>query len=1018
MTIPVSSGQITDFPRVGQGDDNDVSADNSDPGRTLRTVLCSITPLLTSAQDLSFLNRLIFELCGLFRAQRGSIMLLEVPGEARSILELSAHLGLPTEAMAPRQAAGVAARVIAEGRPVLIIDGNDFNTRFNGIAPKLNISSSMCVPIATPQGVVFGVVNIGRSQLTAEGKQAPPLSRSDLEVCDGLAMLLGDTLEKLKSQAAERAMSERLRVSEALSLLGEVAAGIAHEIANPLTSVRSNIQAIGEYIAELSPLFEGAAPHFAEITKDLPLVVREVQEGIERVEAIIHNTKAMVRPQTHDTQQQEVSLADLATGATKLLKSRLRSRITVQVPADVMVRRNVDITQVLINLIVNADDACQERVTRATAAGQVGPKELITVQGGYDSCPWIEITDNGTGIDPAVLKQIFRPLYTTKVGTGTGLGLSVSRRLVEMQGGSIEVRSIVGEGTTFRVWLGGGFGANKKVQPAVEVVVEAAIATGPSVSERFGRSSLAACRSQFPRACSCCDVHYPSFESYIARTTVLGHPMLDPIEDDEPIGLLGFANCACGTTLAIRYEDTREHSVFNKAVFDEAKNTDRAEPDVLVELIQVVHRYAKEGISTVGMETPAPPDPVMLELGASLIDVVRRGAITMPPTPTAALKVRGLVQADTVNVRAVADALAADAGLTTAVLRVANSAFFQRGAEVNSLPLAITRLGFKGIASLSLTLGVGRTFHGNGPFAVQRQLLWRRSLLTAFLAKSLADVRNLDADECFVSGLFSSLGAVVGTLSLEVLLKERTDLPTQPWSWWLRLIELFSADLGAEVARKWELPSLIASVASHPHGCGLSRPPNAEIVEAVHTASKVALRAMESTSLNAKDLEGSVPGASAAEVEVLVKTLPGCVDAMAAIDSGVGARTASSSFGMPAVGEVIEPPAPVPPMTAVTLLPAGAEFEVVGLGSEVVVLKGPMGFPETTLVSIELGLEPRLKLWATSTRSKAMGDSFRVYLTPFALDEDSYHRWRLLLTDQLAERTKLTRQQMVDRRQT
>jgi HD-like signal output (HDOD) protein len=538
--------------------------------------------------------------------------------------------------------------------------------------------------------------------------------------------------------------------------------------------------------------------------------------------------------------------------------------------------------------------------------------------------------------------------------------------------------------------------------------------------EHFARGALSACRSQFPRTCRCCGTSFKSFDHYLEKTTLIGKPMLDPIEDDdEPIGMLCFANCACGSTLALCYEDTSEHAAFNRALADAARSTGRTHVDVGLDIVEQVNRWAREAptkppastSSSSSLSSQAPvADPLVLEFGAALLQTIEAGQISIPPAPTAALKVRSLVASDDVNIRAVADALAIDPGLATGVLRVANSAHFNRGGEVSSLVQAVTRLGFKEVAQLSLTLGVGRAFMGGGPFAQHRAHLWRKSLVTAILAKTLARSRRLDGEDCFVGGLFSSLGAVVGLLSLEEILKTRTDLPAQQWGWWLRLVDLFAADLGREAAARWQLPSLIASVAAHPHPHPGERPAqHGEVVTMVALTRAVAERVLERPRVERADLEDIV-GLTADERAQLVNAIPSLAQAIAAFDAGLPRLTTPPTSSTGAPPEPVPPPAT--PLMASTVVPDAVRCDIVGLVSDALVLQGPQSFPVTTLVAVELELEPRLRLWGVVTHAWSAATGQCTRLAPFAVDDAAWNRWRLLVTEHAAARTQATLRQM------
>jgi signal transduction histidine kinase len=446
--LPLEMGPaITAFPRVGVNRPATSGAD-----RVLRTVLCTITPLITGAHDRRFLQDLMPDLCELFMASRCSVMLLERPGDVGSLLRLEAHSGLPETAVRkPHHAGGVAGEVLRLGQPTLIVDGDGtFDTRFAGIAPRRDIGSSLCAPIATPQGCVFGILNVARSGTTDSPE---PLTSRDLEVCDAIAMLIGDTLERLQSRDAERELRERVRAVEHLSMLGEVAAGIAHEIANPLASVHSNVVALADYLAELAPVFETAQDDLAAVAADLPALLSDVQEGISRVEEIIQNMKSMVRIHREEQFADVLCVADVVTSVVRLVRPRLRSRLAIDVPPTTLVLgRTIDLTQVLMNLIINADDACEERVRTDNARSGVAPMITVTT-GSVGDEVFIDVADNGTGISEENLVKVFQPLFSTKGGKGTGLGLSICQRLTEALSGRLEVQSTVGRGTTFRLWL-------------------------------------------------------------------------------------------------------------------------------------------------------------------------------------------------------------------------------------------------------------------------------------------------------------------------------------------------------------------------------------------------------------------------------------------------------------------------------------------------------------------------------------------------------------------------------------
>lgn len=514
------------------------------------------------------------------------------------------------------------------------------------------------------------------------------------------------------------------------------------------------------------------------------------------------------------------------------------------------------------------------------------------------------------------------------------------------------------------------------------------------IDERITQACLAACRAQFPRLCSSCGRPFPSFATFLEATTPIGAPMLDPIEDDDPVGLLAFSNCGCQTTIALRYEDVRDHAAFNRAVFAEAAATRRSDTDVLAELVERVRtlaRTAESGAAPPAMH--AATDAEMLEVGAALLAIIQRGTLSLPRAPTAALRVRSLALADNAEPRSLADAIAADAGLAAAVLRTVNSAQYARGGEVTSLLVAISRLGMRGIADVAMSAGVGEALTRSGPFVTQRHLLWRRGVLTALLVQPLCRARGIDQDDGFVAGLFSSLGAIVGTLAIEVLLTERSTLPAKPWRWWLRILEVFAADFGKTASSAWALPSFIASVAADPHAVEPGCPPHVAMVAAAH---RVATLALERPSLEADDLLGERTIRDE-DRKVLMKALPASIAGLAAF----------TGTPIPVIDNVAVAPhevsvtAPRAPLTAVIGGIDGASFDVVGIGCDVLVLSGEHALSEASLAAIELSITPTLRFWAMTT-AVVMSQPPRMVLAPMALDADTCRRLKSLQSDDAA----------------
>jgi signal transduction histidine kinase len=252
--------------------------------------------------------------------------------------------------------------------------------------------------------------------------------------------------------------TKRLVQSEKLASLGELAAGVAHEINNPVGYVSSNLTTLQKYLAVYEKVLDAPEADSAEmaalkkklnyafIRDDLQNLVKETQEGVGRVKAIIQDLKDYARTNaaTHYVASDiQVGLKSTLNIARIQLKNRADVRLELgNLPLVECAPAQID--QVFLNLIVNAAQAMPE--------GKMGLIDIRTECN--DKLVWIEVKDNGPGIPPDVLKKIFDPFFTTKdPGTGTGLGLSVSQNIIQQHGGTLSVDSTVGVGTTFKITL-------------------------------------------------------------------------------------------------------------------------------------------------------------------------------------------------------------------------------------------------------------------------------------------------------------------------------------------------------------------------------------------------------------------------------------------------------------------------------------------------------------------------------------------------------------------------------------
>jgi len=247
---------------------------------------------------------------------------------------------------------------------------------------------------------------------------------------------LAETLDKLT-----RAQQQLVR-SEKLASIGQLVAGIAHEINNPVNAIVNTVGPLEEAVGEIDRPDAAAR---GEAAKDVREMLKVVQRGAQRTKAIVtalHNYS-----RTDDESVVDFDIDRSIDDSLELLRHLLKQNVTV-------VKRYGDpgrvrghagqINQVFMNLLTNAAQALTGREAATIAIETRGDAAGVEVK----------ISDNGPGISPDVLPRIWDPFFTTKdVGEGTGLGLSIVHELVERHGGEIQCETVVGEGTTFVVKL-------------------------------------------------------------------------------------------------------------------------------------------------------------------------------------------------------------------------------------------------------------------------------------------------------------------------------------------------------------------------------------------------------------------------------------------------------------------------------------------------------------------------------------------------------------------------------------
>ena len=266
---------------------------------------------------------------------------------------------------------------------------------------------------------------------------------------EDLLAALEDAMRIYQLQSRLREIEARMLRSERLAAIGQVSAGIAHELMNPVAYMSQNVDALR---AELKVLFNYLGGHLQknrdplveQTLEELPQILNDIETGSKHIRQVALGIRGHARS---DEVSAEADLADVAGFAAKLSRSEVkqRSKLVVEGPPMKVVGGPVQLCQILLNLIVNAaqslDGTGRQGVIRVSWEPN-GDRVRVTVK------------DNGCGIPPELQQKVFEPLFTTKAaGVGTGLGLAICKELVERMGGQIQLQSEVGVGTTVEVNL-------------------------------------------------------------------------------------------------------------------------------------------------------------------------------------------------------------------------------------------------------------------------------------------------------------------------------------------------------------------------------------------------------------------------------------------------------------------------------------------------------------------------------------------------------------------------------------
>ncbi|MFT6068992.1 MAG: signal transduction histidine kinase/ActR/RegA family two-component response regulator [Bacteriovoracaceae bacterium] len=268
-----------------------------------------------------------------------------------------------------------------------------------------------------------------------------PISEERLMLCLNDVSVETRLHEKYRSQLVElRSSHEQLMQTDKLATIGQLTAGISHEINNPLTVALGGSQNIEFFL-------ESKKVDLKEVKTSNQMIL----ESLKKVVDIISNMKSFVHKS--EDQKEYCDVSELILNGIKLVqngwaKNNVEFNNIVPEEAKLCLVNKIELEQVIVNLLQNAVDALEE-------AGTKNPEITISLDTNIDeNCLELFVKDNGPGIPKEIQKDIFKPFFTTKkVGKGTGLGMAISERLINKYRGTIEIEESNEKGTTFVVQL-------------------------------------------------------------------------------------------------------------------------------------------------------------------------------------------------------------------------------------------------------------------------------------------------------------------------------------------------------------------------------------------------------------------------------------------------------------------------------------------------------------------------------------------------------------------------------------
>jgi signal transduction histidine kinase len=452
------------------------------------------TQLTTSLNKRQVAQMVLQEMSQLIESSAGMILLFT--GDT-PVFEVIAEYGLLLDHSQPQLSKGIIDNIIQSGRAELI-NNVPGDARSQG---QEKVSALICVPMRSKERVI-GAIAIGTTKTDAykaEHLKLVSIFASQTAIAMEKALLYEQSTQataqaKAQTEKLQQALQDlqlaqtQLIQSEKMSSLGQLIAGVAHEINNPVNFICGNLRYVAEYAQDLLHLLQ-EYQKFLPVTpldlaseienidvefimQDLPKLLDSMKMGTDRITEIVKSLKNFSR---HDeAQMKAVNIHDGIDGTLMILRHRLKAsnnHTEIEIVKHYAQLPLIEcypgkLNQVFMNILANAIDALEEAMGNNALAH---PTPQITIRTQQLDNQWIviRIADNGPGMKDEVIRRIYDPFFTTKeIGKGTGLGMAISYQIiVEGHRGILKCRSQPNQGTEFWIQIPVDCAVDEAVEP-------------------------------------------------------------------------------------------------------------------------------------------------------------------------------------------------------------------------------------------------------------------------------------------------------------------------------------------------------------------------------------------------------------------------------------------------------------------------------------------------------------------------------------------------------------------------